>query len=91
MEKGCALIEKILERGDQTMTTEMPTPQPPGSLNDLKLLVQQFEMFLPQDKRAVIQNTIAELEATGGVRDEAQGQQILNHLMQALGLSGLQR
>ena len=28
-----------------------PEQQPavPGSLNDLKLLVQQFEMFLPED------------------------------------------
>lgn len=68
-----------------------PEPAMPGSLNDLKLLVQQFEMFLPEDKRAVIQNTIADLEASGGIRDEAQGQQMLTQLMQALGLSGLQR
>lgn len=68
-----------------------PEPAMPGSLNDLKLLVQQFEMFLPEDKRAVIQNTIADLEASGGIQDEAQGQQMLTQLMQALGLSGLQR
>ena len=66
-------------------------PAMPGSLNDLKLLVQQFEMFLPEDKRAVIQNTIADLEASGGIKDEAQGQQMLTQLMQALGLTGLQR
>lgn len=68
-----------------------PEPSMPGSLSDLKLLVQQFEMFLPEDKRAVIQNTIADLEASGGIQDEAQGQQMLTQLMQALGLTGLQR
>ncbi len=66
-------------------------PAVPGSLNDLKLLVQQFEMFLPEDKRSVIHNTIAQLEASGGIQSEAQGQQMLSQLMQALGLTGLQR
>ena len=69
----------------------MGQPPTPGSLQDLKLLVQQFEAFLPEDKRAVIQNTIAQLEATGGVQNEAQGQEILSGLMQALGLTGLQK
>ncbi|MBR5318783.1 MAG: hypothetical protein IKU46_04215 [Peptococcaceae bacterium] len=63
----------------------------PGSLNDLKLLVQQFEMFLPEDKRNVIYNTIAQIEAAGGIHDEAQGQKILADLMQSLGLGGLQK
>ena len=66
-------------------------PAAPGSLNDLKLLVQQFEMFLPEDKRSIIHNTIAQLEASGGIQNEAQGQQMLSQLMQALGLTGLQR
>ena len=66
-------------------------PAAPGSLNDLNLLVQQFEMFLPEDKRSVIHNTIAQLEASGGIQNEAQGQQMLSQLMQALGLTGLQR
>ena len=69
------------------MSNLMGQPPTPGSLQDLKLLVQQFEAFLPEDKRAVIQNTIAQLEATGGV----QGQEILSGLMQALGLTGLQK
>lgn len=70
-----------------------PEQQPamPGSLNELKSLVQQFEMFLPEDKRSVIHNTIAQLEASGGIQNEAQGQQMLSQLMQALGLTGLQR
>lgn len=69
-------------------------PQPPGmpgSLQDLKLLVQQFEMFLPEDKRHVIQNTIAQIEASGGIQSEEQGQQILAGLMQTLGLTGMQK
>ena len=73
------------------MPEQPEQPAMPGSLQDLKLLVQQFEMFLPEDKRAVIQNTIAQLEATGGVQNEAQGQEILRNLMQALGLTGLQK
>lgn len=70
-----------------------PEQQPamPGSLNELKSLVQQFEMFLPEDKRSVIHNTIAQLEESGGIQNEAQGQQMLSQLMQALGLTGLQR
>lgn len=73
------------------MPEQPEQPAMPGSLQDLKLLVQQFEMFLPEDKRAVIQNTIAQLEVTGGVQSEAQGQEILRNLMQALGLTGLQK
>lgn len=73
------------------MTMNPQQPPMPGSLNDLKTLVQQFEMFIPEDKRNVIQNTIAEIEASGGIRDEAHGQQLLSQLVQALGLSGLQR
>ena len=37
------------------MPEQPEQPAMPGSLQDLKLLVQQFEMFLPEDKRAVIQ------------------------------------
>ena len=36
--------------------------QVPGNLNDLKALVKQFEMFLPEDKRHIITHTIAQLE-----------------------------
>ncbi|GEM_PF-1304009 len=73
------------------MSMNLQQPPMPGSLNDLKTLVQQFEMFIPEDKRNVIQNTIAEIEASGGIQDEAHGQQLLSQLVQALGLSGLQR
>ena len=83
--------KKFRKGGEQSMSNLMGQPPTPGSLQDLKLLVQQFEAFLPEDKRAVIQNTIAQLEATGGVQNEAQGQEILSGLMQALGLTGLQK
>ncbi len=77
---------------DQNMQQNPMAMMPgPGSLNDLKLLVQQFEMFLPEDKRNVIHNTIAQIEATDGIQDEAQGQEILQHLMQSLGLTELQK
>ena len=66
-------------------------PRVPGSLNDLKLLVQQFEMFLPEDRRKVIHNTIAQIEESGGMPDAEQSQEILQNLMRALGLSGLQK
>ena len=70
------------------MQDDTMQPPMPGSLQDLKLLVQQFEMFLPDDKRAAIHNTITQIEASGGIQSEAQGQQILAELMQSLGLSG---
>lgn len=62
--------------------------QVPGNLNDLKALVKQFEMFLPEDKRHIITHTIAQLEQSGGNMDEAQMQKLLASLMQTLGLSG---
>ena len=61
--------------------------QVPGNLNDLKALVKQFEMFLPEDKRHIIAHTIAQLEQSGGNMDEAQMQKLLASLMQTLGLS----
>ena len=61
--------------------------QAPGNLNDLKALVKQFEMFLPEDKRHIITHTIAQLEQSGGNMDEAQMQKLLASLMQTLGLS----
>ena len=61
--------------------------QVPGNLNDLKALVKQFEMFLPEDKRHIIAHTIAQLEQSGGNMDEAQMQKLLALLMQTLGLS----
>lgn len=72
--------------------TQIPDlPNMPNGFKELKLLVQQFEPFLPEDKRNVIQNTIAQIEASGGIQNEEQGQQILSGLMQMLGLTGLQK
>ncbi len=65
--------------------------QVPGNLNDLKALVKQFEMFLPEDKRSVITHTIAQLEESGGSLDEVQMQKLLASLMQSLGLSSMQK
>ena len=65
--------------------------QVPGNLNDLKALVKQFEMFLPEDKRSVIAHTIAQLEESSGSLDEVQMQKLLASLMQSLGLSSMQK
>ncbi len=70
---------------DMMQQPAMPGGQP-GSLNDLKRLVEQFEMFLPEDKRNAIHNTIAQLEQTNGVQNEAQGEEILKNLIHGLGL-----
>ena len=74
------------------MSEDMMSPRPvmpegqPGSIHDLKQLVTQFEMFLPEDKRNAIQNTIAQLEQMGGIPNEAQGEEILKNLIHGLGL-----
>lgn len=58
----------------------------PGSLEELKSFVSQLEMILPEDKRNAIFHTIAQIEETGGIQSEAQGQEILMYLMKGLGL-----
>ena len=63
------------------MSMNPQQPPVPGNIQDLKALVQQFELFLPEEKRTVIQSIIADLEANGGIRDEAHGQQLLSQLL----------
>ncbi len=58
----------------------------PGSLEELKSFVTQLGMILPEDKRNAIFQTIAQIEETGGIQNEAQGQEILMYLMKGLGL-----
>lgn len=60
---------------------------PPASLEDIKQLVKQFEMMLPEDKRNAIWQTLNDIEASGGIRDEQHRQQLLQTLLQALGIS----
>ncbi|MBE6112829.1 MAG: hypothetical protein E7195_07455 [Peptococcaceae bacterium] len=66
-------------------------PSMPGSMEELKKLVQNFEMFLPEEQRRVIHNTIAQMESAGGIQSEEQGREILAGLMQSLGLPGMQK
>jgi len=69
------------------MTQREPMPgMVPGSFEELKAFVAQFEVLLPEDKRLVIRNAIEEMEAAGGMHSEAQGQAILANLMKGLGL-----
>ena len=58
----------------------------PDSIEELKGFVKQFEMLLPEDKRAVIYNAIEEIETSGGIQNEEQAQKLLTNLMQGLGL-----
>ncbi len=58
----------------------------PDSIEELKWFVKQFEMLLPEDKRAVIYNAIEEIETSGGIQNEAQAQKLLTNLIQGLGL-----
>lgn len=51
-------------------------------VEDLRVLVQQFEVFLPEEQRKAIQQILAEIEESGGIRDEQHGQQLLAQLMQ---------
>ncbi|MBR6756190.1 MAG: hypothetical protein IKM15_04500 [Peptococcaceae bacterium] len=51
-------------------------------IEDLRILVQQFEVFLPEEQRKAIQQILAEIEESGGIRDEQHGQQLLAQLMQ---------
>ena len=50
-------------------------------IEDLRVLVQQFEVFLPEEQRRAIQQILAEIEESGGIRDEQHGQQLLAQLM----------
>lgn len=58
-----------------------------GSLEELKGFVTQFAMFLPEDKRNAILHTITQLEASGGIQSDEQGQRILQELLSNLGMN----
>lgn len=73
------------------MSNLMGQPPTPGSLQDLKLLVQQFEAFLPEDKRCCDSKHHRAAGSNGRRTERSQGQEILSGLMQALGLTGLQK
>ena len=64
-------------------TANFPIPQ---SLEEGKALFGQFENFLPEDKRQIVWDTLADIEKNGGIRDEAHGKELLSHLLAALGL-----
>ena len=56
----------------------------PGSFEDLKAFVLQFEAFLPEPTRNAIQKTLQQIEASGGIQNEAQGAQLLKELVESL-------
>jgi len=77
------IIREQIEEG-YTMTVDHAMH--PGSIEELKAFVSQIEMILPEDKRTAILHTIAQIEASGGIQNEAQGQHLLTELMKGLGL-----
>ena len=56
------------------------------SMETLKAFLKQFEMVIPEEKRAIIYNTIEQVESSGGIQEEAQAQAILMQLIKGLGL-----
>lgn len=64
-------------------TANFPIPQ---SLEEIKALFQQFEAFLPEDKRQIVWSTLNDIEQSGGIRDESHGKELLANLLSALGL-----
>ncbi|MFZ7103669.1 MAG: hypothetical protein ACOWWO_13590 [Peptococcaceae bacterium] len=60
--------------------------QMPQSIEELKAIVAQFEMFLPEDKRKVINEVIAEIEAAGGIKSKEQMEELTQKLISKLGL-----
>lgn len=61
--------------------------QPPRSLDELKALVQQFEVFLPEENRKIIWDIIDEIESTGGIQNKEQLQQLMQKLASKIGLN----
>lgn len=64
-------------------TSDFPIPK---NLDEIKALLQQFEVFLPEDKRQIIWNTLNDIEQNGGIRNEAHGRELLVSLLNSLGL-----
>ena len=58
----------------------------PQNLEEIKGLLAQFEAFIPEDKRQIINQTLADIEQNGGIRDEAHGSELLGNLLSALGI-----
>lgn len=64
-------------------TTSFPIPT---SLEEVRGLFEQFQFLIPEDKRVIIWDTLNDIEANGGIRDEAHGKALLNTLLAALGM-----
>lgn len=60
--------------------------QPPQSFEELKDLIGQFEVFLPEEKRKVINDIIAEIETSGGIQNREQMEQLAQKLISQIGL-----
>jgi len=63
--------------------------QPPQNFDELKALINQFEMFLSEDNRKIIREIIGEIEATGGIKSREQMEQLMQKLLGSIGLTNL--
>ncbi|MGI6226015.1 MAG: hypothetical protein ACOYJ1_07180 [Peptococcales bacterium] len=63
--------------------------QLPQDFEELKALIAQFEMFLSEEKRKIIHELISEVEATGGIQNREQAEQLLQKLLGSMGLNNL--
>jgi len=61
--------------------------QPPQSFEELKTLVNQFLMFLPEENRKVIEDIMKEIESTGGVNNKEQLEQLMQSIAGKIGLN----
>ncbi|NLT95447.1 MAG: hypothetical protein GXW85_07945 [Clostridia bacterium] len=63
--------------------------QLPQNFEELKALIAQFEIFLPEDKRKVIHEILGEIEESGGIKNREQADQLLQKLLAGMGLNNL--
>ncbi|MFZ5943004.1 MAG: hypothetical protein ACOYVD_02765 [Bacillota bacterium] len=60
--------------------------QPPKNIEELKSLIKQFEMFLTDENKKVINDIIGEIESSGGIQNREQMEQLLQKLLAKLGM-----
>lgn len=86
-EKVNTLIEEHVDGGGIYMAQQdIVSGNNSNSFEECKTGIMQLIQLLPEEKRTAIQYAIDQIEATEGIQDERQGQEILMQLMKGLGL-----
>jgi len=57
----------------------------PENIEQLQMLFAQFQNFIPEDKRQIIENALNDIAASGGIRDTTHGQELIGYLLENLG------